>query len=70
MRVGGQDPLPCGQEIRLPVVINGVADRGGVQALWASHTQEANSSTLKEGDLFISFFNNKKILVMRNSVLR
>lgn len=30
---GGQDPLPGGQEIRLPVVINGVADWGGLEAL-------------------------------------
>lgn len=57
MRVGGvEDPLPGGQEIRLPVVINGVADGGGLEALGASHTQEANSSTLNESNLFIGSF--------------
>lgn len=56
---GGQDPLPGGQEIRLPVVINGVAAGGGLEALGASHTRSANISTSIEGDLFIGSFESK-----------
>lgn len=56
---GGQDPLPGGQEIRLPVVINGVADGGGSEALGASHTRSGNISTSNEGDLFIGSFESK-----------
>lgn len=57
---GGQDPLPGGQEIRLPVVINGGADGGGLEALGGlPHTKRPTFQPRLRGTYLLVLWNQK-----------